>query len=354
MAFSYTPFALPHHILSRPEFFLHGFNARTKTFDFLKTSEDRLTNLAFIDGRDNVSIDDALYQVEYSDMQQHGESIEEPEPLRFIFHIGFCGSTLLANALGHISDKVLCYKEPQVLIDFAEGVPHIHSSAPDYHDWQRNLALSLNQLSKKFLPSQAAVIKPSNWVNNILPDLVKSDQSVRAAFISMPLDVYLVAIFRGGRERIEFIYRLRQHLLCALPEYEKLVEEIDQSSDEILLQAGKTAVIVYLMQHQFFEQALRIMPKANCLMVDYQTIISASQTTLHQVAKTLQLDTNMQDIKLAIAHSFSRHAKDQSYRYSVAQQTEINQRVVDSYSSVIDQVLLWCNGLYETNKIKIA
>lgn len=99
---------------------------------------------------------------------------------------------------------------------------------------------------------------------------------------------------------------------------------------------------------------IRIMPKANCLMVDYQTIISAPQITLHQMAKTLQLDANIQDIKLAIAHSFSTHAKDQSYRYSVAQQAEINQRVVDSYSSVIDRVSLWCNGLYETNKVEIA
>ena len=334
--------------------FLHAFNKSTDTFTFVKTNERILRQLAFIDGRENISVNNDYYHLKAEDIEEQYLANEVKSPLRFIFHIGFCGSTLLANTLGQQSEKVLCYKEPQILIDLAQLKANQHLCYRDHTQWKKYLQLCLSQLNKIFSVGQASVIKPSNWVNSLLPDLVKTCPDIRAVFISMPLEDYLIAVFRGGQERIQFIYELRQHLVHDLSEYAALCQEIDQSDDEILLQVGKTIAVVYLMQQQLFKQAQKLLKTEQYKLIDYHQISGMPEVSIKQVSQALMLGLEIEEIQSAIADSFTKHAKDSRYEYSINKQAEVNHQVLNYYHVIIEQVSLWCHSISEVSQTKIA
>ncbi|WP_286264999.1 hypothetical protein [Thalassotalea atypica] len=341
-------------LLNDADYFLHAFNKSTDTFTFVKTNQSTLQQLAFVDGREKITVDDTCYQLKTDDIESQFLPNDSKASLRFIFHIGFCGSTLLANALGQQADKVLCYKEPQVLIELAQLKASQHLCYRDKAMWQKHLRFCLSQLNKTFSLAQTAVIKPSNWVNSLLPDIVKSGRDIRAVFVSMPIEDYLIAVFRGGQQRFQFIYQLRQHLVQVLPEYAALCQEIDISEDDILLQVGKTTAIVYLMQQQLFIQAKAQLSSEHHKAINYHQISTVPETSIKQVSQALQLGLETQEIQCAIAASFTKHAKDSSYDYNVNNQAEINQQVVDYYRFIFEQASLWYHSISNTSHIKIA
>ena len=304
-------------ILSTAEYFLHQFNPVTDSWNFIKSDKSAVGQTTFLDGRTNFSTDNTFYQLSSGQVLQDNnqKSWNNERSGHYLFHIGFCGSTLLAKCLGALADNIVCYKEPQVLIDFANLKANNHLLYREKHNWHRYLSSAVGQLNKPFASDQFTAIKPSNWVNSLAPDLLNSGMTNKAVFMSMPLSQFVIAVLRGGRERITFVYQLRQHLQSVLPEYQPLCQQVDASDEDIMLQVVKSIILVHQMQHDLFVQSQALMPKSHWLALDYNRLIAEPYSVMKNVLELFNVTADEASILSAITQSFKRHAKASEHAF---------------------------------------
>lgn len=115
----------------------------------------------------------------------------EPAPLHFIFHTGYCCSTLLARAFdapGH----AMGLKEPLILNDLASLGVADPARLPDVLDD------ALTLLARPFAPGEAVIVKPSNVANNLIAPILAARPEARALLIHAPLRAYLPSIANKG------------------------------------------------------------------------------------------------------------------------------------------------------------
>ncbi|UIP07700.1 hypothetical protein LY632_04685 [Erythrobacter sp. SDW2] len=109
-------------------------------------------------------------------------------PVHFIFHSGFCRSTLLLQAVG-AATRASCLNEPGILNGLAR-METIEQSLVD-----AIVAL----LARPHNAGEAAVmIKPSNFPNRLIPQLMRSRADAKAIIITNDLRSFLEAVVRKG------------------------------------------------------------------------------------------------------------------------------------------------------------
>ncbi|MEY4238341.1 MAG: hypothetical protein RL339_942 [Pseudomonadota bacterium] len=110
------------------------------------------------------------------------------QPIRWIFHVAQCGSTLLANALEALSEDIVL-REPFALRQLG--------LAPD----PAGLDIALSLLSRRYPGGGATLIKANVPVNFILPVISAAQACAPAIFLYCELEDYLLAILRSANHR---------------------------------------------------------------------------------------------------------------------------------------------------------
>lgn len=112
---------------------------------------------------------------------------QQPDP-RFVFHSGFCRSTLLLRALS-VPGKAAGLNEPAILNDLAR----VEQPDPDL------TGVVVDLLARRHAPGEAIVIKPSNYQNRLIPALLEARPRSRALLLTGTLRDFLRAVVRKGR-----------------------------------------------------------------------------------------------------------------------------------------------------------
>lgn len=108
-------------------------------------------------------------------------------PIQFIFHSGFCRSTLLLKALT-VPSKTFALNEPEILNSLAR------LNQPD----EALIGVILDLLSRQQGTSETVLLKPSNFPNRLMEILLGSKAQARAIIITNDLREYLEAVVRKG------------------------------------------------------------------------------------------------------------------------------------------------------------
>ena len=108
-------------------------------------------------------------------------------PIQFIFHSGFCRSTLLLKALT-VPSKTFALNEPEILNSLAR------LNQPD----EALIGVILDLLSRQQGTSETVLLKPSNFPNRLMEILLRSKAQARAIIITNDLREYLEAVVRKG------------------------------------------------------------------------------------------------------------------------------------------------------------
>lgn len=257
-------------VLADPSYFLHQIDPAHGRVTFIPTTAKRLARPSFVDGRSDFatgapvdfSLDEALAQ----------EGIGEPprSPGRFIFHVSFCGSTLLSRML-ELPGSAFVLKEPNCLVDLA--------------DWKRRtgpagdprlgpaLGLARSCLGRRWATDEPIIVKPSNWANNLLDELTADPASVKPLFITMERQPFLVAVLRGGRDRLAFTARAAQHL-ASTREAQELVRDAVAATSDPLGRAANLALLALHLQLDLFASVMRRTGGDSRCVVDSGTITS--------------------------------------------------------------------------------
>lgn len=190
-----------------PAFFLHRIDFAADRATFVRADRDALRAASFIDGR-TPFWEGPLVELPLSEILRIG--LPDALPDRFLFHVGFCGSTLLARLLDR-PGRALLLREPQALTDIAAYQSMLDRSGLRDERVRPALRLACRLLQRRWEPHEAVVLKPSNWINNLLPLLCIDPPAIRPCFLSIDRRVFLRAVFRGGADRLAFTARAATH-----------------------------------------------------------------------------------------------------------------------------------------------
>jgi len=328
-------------LLHDPEFFLTRIVAPTRGIEFLKSTRDTLEHASFLDGRTELSVDGRTYRARFDEINEvrRRHAASDRPPSRFIFHVSFCGSTLLARACT-IRGRSFCYKEPQALIDLSSIKASNDGLYRNPTDWSQLVETVLYKFNVPWQPGEKTVIKPSNWINSMLPDLLMSDGS-RAVFLTAEPEDFLIAVLRGGRERIRYIGDLLIHLQRAFPAYAEVIKEAAPMNADALESAARLTLVALKVQLAAFAAAREALPADRCAFVSHRSLRDAPADALETASRVLDLELSADDIAYSVRTNISRHAKETGLAFEHEQAREIDRVVARQYRPLIAKALDW-------------
>jgi hypothetical protein len=329
------------HILEGEEYFLNALNSASESLEFLRTDLATLQSAAFLDGRSEVSIDNKKYTVGLADAmswyEAHGAARSRS---RLIFHISFCGSTLLSRALD-TSDSVLVYKEPQVLTSLEEMIRHSDIGGVGEYSWNQILGLVLSQFNGADLTTPVRAVKPSNLINSIVRDLCELNDQNRAVFMDMDPRAFLIAVLRGGSARVAFIFRVLENLQSTYPGYDQTISRLSSGIKDELAIAARKILLAHAIQSRIFADVMTSLPDDRYARLSYEQLIASPQQHVSRIATSLDLGISPDQIDRNIESSFGRHSKADGLPFDLSSAAEVDAQVIDLYPGVIEDAMNW-------------
>lgn len=290
---------------------LHRIDVAQQVACLIPTSADRLRSQAFVDGRTDFSLGPNIVRP-LADCHRKLDNY----PHRFVFHVGFCGSTLLTRLLDH-PGQVLALREPDCLAHLANQTsPNVGAQARD--GVNRAIDYACRSLHQPFSPAEDVLVKPSNWANKLLsrPSIVRADG--RAVFMTMTRSAYLRAVVRGGTDRLAFMARAALHFTGGDGAAERLVAEALAWTDDDHSRLIALAAIAHWQQLAWFRQSSELGWAETC-WVELDDLRADPVGTATRASRAFGLELDLATIKGNSARWSSRHAKsrDQSYNATV-------------------------------------
>jgi len=168
-------------IKSDPDWIPHELDQHNGQVSFVKIDRETTESHGFL-------ADVADIQTEALVPVEEVVSLElKPSPIRYIFHSGFCRSTLLLRSVQYRGRSV-CLNEPEILNSLARV------KSPD----QRLVDAIMGLLARQRLPGETVIVKPSNFPNRLIPQFMQVSPHSRGLIITNRLPEFLSAIVRKG------------------------------------------------------------------------------------------------------------------------------------------------------------
>jgi hypothetical protein len=329
------------NILESSEFFLTKLNVSSGFLEFLRTDIATLQRASFMDGRSQLSVDKNMYTVSLSEAMSWYEARGSAwNQSRLIFHVAFCGSTLLSRVLD-TTGSVFVYKEPQVLTDLEVVKRQGGTFGPGGHAWEQVLGLVLSQFNSPVDAACARVIKPSNLMNSIVPDICGLSDNNRAVFLAMEPRSFLIAVLRGGSNRVSYIFRVLENLGATVPEIGRIVSNMNLEGEGELSLVARKILLAYALQMHIFSQATASLPNDRYYQLSYEQLVESPHEHVGKVSSYLDLQLNPQQISRNIDSTFELHSKVNDRRFDSRTAAEVSVQVSEHYGEVIDEALKW-------------
>lgn len=314
--------------------FPHRLHWPDGIFRLVRTSPEQLRTASFLDGR-SVFWDGA----EQAGAWQDGDGDAQAAPPLYLFHQAFCGSTLLASLIDR-NCRALALKEPQALVDVADGMMARERLAPGLsaEQLQARGDAAVRLLFRRFDADEPVLIKPSNWVNSIAPMLMARDARARCVLLTIDRGAFLRAVFRGGRDRMAFTARAAAHFASGFANGADLLRAAIGASSDPLAQMAHLAALAHGLQDALFD-AVRNAADGRCRMLDFVQLQHDPGTALEQARLALRLMARGG----ADAIMLAGHAKQPDRAYDAAAEARLNAQIDAHHGRLLDAAQSWAD-----------
>jgi hypothetical protein len=276
----------PEQIAANPEWLPHRIDARRRQVQFMRFTRAQLEGRAFLADQRGVAEAWLSYDAVLAMRPQ-------ALPARFIFHSGFCRSTLLLQALCG-SGRALGLNEPEILNSLArEGDPD-----------PQLFAAIIGLLFRPHPGCAAVVVKPSNYPGRLIPQILRLAPDARAVIITNGLADYLKSVARKGLLGRQWA---RQALLVAATYAGDIGPLRGQLAGLTDLQV---AALGWLLMQNWFERVQVPEVAARLGVLHADSLITRGAATLGAAAAHLALDLPRDEIDAILAGPvFAKDAK---------------------------------------------
>ena len=318
-------------IVGDPRWLPHDLDLDRRLIIFRRTSEDAVRGAGFLDGRTDIWTG--------QDFELPFDAADEVSPTkeggRYIFHMSFCGSTLLARLLDRPGTS-LTLREPDILVKLADWRSALLHAKLRSADYDRILRFVEHLLFREWNSGEPVTVKPSSWANNLIGDLHRP--KTRSIFVTIERETFAIAVLRGGRDRLAFAARLASHLASAVAGGEALLRDAIESCSEPLAKAVKLALVAHELQRRLFAEV-----SGQAAEVAFASIEDGPSAAAQTAARILGLNFDQSSIESNVARWASAHAKGQAV-YSSSQRSSENAEVRRYHGEVIRGALAWADA----------
>lgn len=321
---------------------LHRLSLANAEAEVVPASADDLRSASFIDGRIDFSCG-PLRRLALQTLLD-SESIPAP-PTRFLFHVGFCGSTLLARLLDHPGSS-LVLREPNCLADLANQRAAADRNGETFVGFDQVLAAVARHLARPWNDGETVIVKPSNWVNNLLPSPIAA-APLHPLFLMTARANYLTAVFRGGPQRVAFTARAAAHLSSGGGDAAELLAAALRANQDQVDTLARIAVTTHEIQRRQFARAIEQGGWGERHLLDQAELVADPAAASRKAAAALDLDLPRQAIEANVAAWTGRHAKAPDNAYSRTREVEIGSAIVTEHGSAIEHALDWADRTFD-------
>lgn len=311
------------------------YDARADSLTFVHLPRDVQRRMVFLDQR---FVGDAPDSAPIPIKELPAKLIRERAgPVHFIFHTGFCCSTLLTRALD-IPGTSMGLKEPPVLTYLA----HLWSTsgmrtpgAPEA------LSLILDLLSRPLTPGETQIVKPNNLCNHLIPEVMHARPEARVLLLHTGLDASLRAIARRGPGGRAFARNVFHAFSRAIP-----LDMYFTTEDLLQFTDLQIAALAWLMQARFFDSIAARYGRERVRILSVDTFLANPVDALARLTAFFELPLDAAQVEaLATGPVFREHAKNLGRPFDAgayrAQQAESQAR----HGEELDAVRPWAAAL---------
>lgn len=331
--------ASQQEISATPLWHLYDYDLSHQTFTLMRIEEYLYREASFLDSR---ILEYACPSVRY-ELRHLGQMFprlgDDRAPMRFIFHVGHCGSTLLSRALA-VSPRVLPFREPLSLrtlsADHRElDTPLSFMARPEW-DWL--LTTILDSLARRFHEGQVNVVKATSTGNNLIAPVLEESPSHRALALYVPLEVYLATMLGKRKEGGDLWTQARTRMR------EWMGIEAEPSFSLHELQAPHFAVLSWItsMHHMI---AARDRYGERVTMLDFERLLSSPDRHLPEVASLFGIDDGSAEIMERFPEISSAYSKRPDKRYTPETRVQLLDLSRDEHGADIRIGLDWARSL---------
>jgi len=227
-------------------------------------------------------------------------------PVHFIFHTGFCCSTLLARALD-IPSVALGLREPGVLVSFAQHWSNARQAAGAL----TALELTLDLLSRPLAAGETQIVKPSNVCNHLLPEVLHLRPDAKVLLMYSSLGDFLAAIAKRDIQGRAFARQVFQGFSSAIP------LDVTFAPEEQMMQTDlQVAAQLWLMQMSFFNAVAAHYGPARVRTLSADAFLANKAEALTHVGEFFGLGlSDAQWAERAAEPIFQEHAKERGLAF---------------------------------------
>ena len=317
-------------IFADPAWFPDRIDPGNRLVRLVRTSHHILASSAFLDGRTPLSIAGADPLI--VGLDAFIEHAPPAPPMRWIFHESFCGSTLLARMLT-IGGRSLCLREPQILVDLAMWRTTLGEA--DRTIYQAGVSATLAHLSRRWNPGEVIAIKPTNWINPEIAEFWAPTRGDRAAFVQIPAEDFLIAVLRGGRDRIAYTLRFYERAAESWPAIARIVEATMPAADDVMVRAAYLVVAAHWAQRCLLEAARAGSEPGKAIRIDFPDFLTRDAQVAAVVA-CLGLDVSTEQRAFSIAVHLPHHAKQPDRPSPSASESRANDTIRTLHAAAIE------------------
>jgi hypothetical protein len=320
---------MTHSILAKPvplgpEWLAHRYDEATGQIRFVDYDRAARSAIPFL-------TDDYLPPRDYRALsRQEAQAIGQSAPVHFIFHSGFCCSTLLAACLD-LPGLASGFSEPMILNDVSGW--RRRGGSPDAIG--PVLADALRLLARPFPGDQASVVKPSNVVNGLAGAMLAIQPQARAVVMHAPLSDFLVSIAKKGLDGRHWVRELFVKLRA-----EGRVQHLGFNDLDFLGQTDlQVAAMAWLAQQSLFADLIA-KTGGRVRSLDSAAFMTGPEAAIRQVAGHFGLALSEDQLSAIAAGALARDSKN-GRSFSAADREAEYRRMHALYGDEIDKVAIW-------------
>jgi hypothetical protein len=255
----------------------------------------------------------------------------------FIFHSAFCCSTLLGRALD-VDGLATVLQEPQALVDLAASLP----ASGGRHGVRPMLDTVLTLLQRPHRAGEAAIVKPGNFANPLIEDMLELRPRARALLMHAKLPAFLLAVVRRGTANRAWARRMAT--LCRRhPQFESV-----EARDLLLLTDLQVAAFVWLHHQAQFARLVREQPPGRVATLDSADFLADPERTLAAAATLFGLDVDEERAAaIAAGPAFRQNAKRPGRAFDAVALKREEAAAKFAHGAEIEEAVTWARALAE-------
>ncbi|MGA7799291.1 MAG: hypothetical protein WCC36_00635 [Gammaproteobacteria bacterium] len=254
-------------------------------------------------------------------------------PLHGIFHIAFCGSTLIARCLDRLPGAMVL-KEPYLFHDLAFRKRHMAASEADRETWRRHFDLLVTLLARTFHAGQAAVMKPTDASTNLISDLLANSEDARALFLYVGLEEFLISM-AGDELRRRFVRDRLADLAALFPGHTTFRNGLWRE-----LSDARQAACLWWVHMRLYADFVRDNPQAGCRSLCFGEFLRDPMVGLSALARHFGIESSAHEIRAAIAPA-GTHSKKPGTHFTSEDRVKKQRGIYRKYSKEIRSGIEW-------------